>query len=240
MASVYWVFRLLKKCNLVISDNVKRVLKEIDECMDAGVGNSRSITLIGASKSQTIEKIREAYKAGLRHFGENYLQEAEEKIINLELNPTWHFIGAIQSRKAKKISQLFDWVHTVDSYKVAEKLNDSRPSSMNPLNICVQLNIDNEETKSGVSPDELESFIGELQYLNNLIVRGLMVIPMQRDDEYEQRKVFKKVKDIYYNLVNKGYDLDTLSMGMSSDFAAAIKEGATMIRVGTSIFGLRE
>ena len=101
MASVYWAFRLLKKCNLVISDNVKRVLKEIDECMDAGVGNSRSITLIGASKSQTIEKIREAYKAGLRHFGENYLQEAEEKIINLELNPTWHFIGAIQSRKAK-------------------------------------------------------------------------------------------------------------------------------------------
>ena len=176
----------------------------------------------------------------MRHFGENYLQEAEEKIINLELNPTWHFIGAIQSRKAKKISQLFDWVHTVDSYKVAEKLNDSRPSSMNPLNICVQLNIDNEETKSGVSPDELESFIGELQYLDNLIVRGLMVIPMQRDDEYEQRKVFKKVKDIYYNLVNKGYDLDTLSMGMSSDFAAAIKEGATMIRVGTSIFGLRE
>mgnify|MGYP005672157961 FL=1 len=111
---------------------------------------------------------------------------------------------------------------------------------MNPLNICVQLNVDNEETKSGVSPDELESFIGELKCLNNLIVRGLMVIPMQRDDEYEQRKVFKKVKDIYYNLVNKGYDLDTLSMGMSSDYPAAIKEGATMIRVGTSIFGLRE
>ena len=239
MVSGFWVLLLLIKCNFVISDNIKKIYKDIEKCSKISNKNSEGVILIGASKAQSIEKIKEAFDGGVKHFGENYLQEAEEKIKSLQIKPTWHFIGSIQSRKAKRISEIFDWVHTVDSYKIAKKLSDSRPATMKPLNVCIQLNIDNEETKSGTSVEDLEKIILELQNLDNLNIRGLMVIPKQRDSIHEQRLVFKKVKDIHLDLITKGYHLDSISMGMSSDYGVAIEEGATMIRVGTGIFGMR-
>ena len=151
----------------------------------------------------------------------------------------WHFIGSIQSRKAKRISELFDWVHTVDSLKVAKKLDTFRPIEKGPLNIFVQINIDNEETKSGLKINELEKFLYEVVKLKNLELKGLMAIPRPREKEVDQRQVFKQIRDELINLQNKGFKLDMLSMGMSSDYGAAIKEGATMIRIGTDLFGKR-
>ena len=228
------------KCNFVISDNIKKIYKEIERRLKISNREFEHVTLIGASKAQSIENIKEAFYGGVIHFGENYLQEAEDKIRSLEINATWHFIGRIQSRKAKRISEIFDWVHTVDSFRIAKKLNDSRPVSMKPLNVCIQLNIDNEKTKSGTSIDDLEKTIDELKDLDKLNIRGLMVIPKQRDSIEEQRKIFRVVNAIFSDLIKKGHQLDSISMGMSSDYGVAIEEGATMIRVGTGIFGLRK
>ena len=152
----------------------------------------------------------------------------------------WHFIGSIQSKKAKKIAEIFDWVHTVDSIKVAQKLNAARPISKGPLNVCLQLNIDNEKTKSGLNKIELEEFLDRTKNLENIKIRGLMVIPKPRKSLEEQKKIFRAVKEIYLSLNNKGSNFDSLSMGMTSDYAAAIQEGATMVRIGTGIFGPRK
>ena len=221
-------------------ENLKQIKISIQKyCKDAD-RDPEDVILIGASKSQSVDKINVAYEAGLNHFGENYLQEAENKIALTNKDITWHFIGAIQTRKAKKIAELFDWVHTVENIRVAERLNSARPADKPPLNVCIQLNIDEEDTKSGIKKEELENLITSLSHLENLVVRGLMVIPRPRETEIEQRKIFEEVTKIYKSLNQKGMNLDTLSMGMSSDFGSAIKEGATMIRIGTAIFGSRK
>ena len=231
---------LLKRCKVVISQNIDQInLDIVKNCELSGI-DPRNVTLIGASKSQSIEKIQEAHLAGLNHFGENYLQEAEEKIQILDERITWHFIGSLQSRKAKRISEIFDWVHTVDNIKVARKLNDCRPELKGPLNVCIQLNIDSEKTKSGLLEESLENLIEQTLELQKIKIRGLMVIPKPRETEEEQIKVFKKVSLINASLIEKGFEFDTLSMGMTTDYAAAIQEGATMIRVGTGIFGKRK
>ena len=231
---------LLKRCKVVISQNIDRInLDIVKNCELSGI-DPKNVTLIGASKSQSIEKIQEAHLAGLNHFGENYLQEAEEKIQILDERITWHFIGSLQSRKAKRISEIFDWVHTVDNIKVARKLNDCRPELKGPLNVCIQLNIDSEKTKSGLYEESLENLIEQTLELKKIKIRGLMVIPKPRETEEEQIKVFKKVSLINASLIEKGFEFDTLSMGMTTDYAAAIQEGATMIRVGTGIFGKRK
>ena len=152
----------------------------------------------------------------------------------------WHYIGSIQSRKAKRIAEIFDWVHTVDRVKVPMKLNNARPKSRGFLNVCLQLNIDNEENKSGLDLKEIDCFIEQIKALQNLKIRGLMVIPRPREALEEQKEIFGIVKNIFSTLNEKGNNFDTLSMGMSSDYAAAIQEGATMIRVGTGIFGQRK
>ena len=221
------------------SENIQKIILDIKENCNLSKRSVEDVTLIGASKSQTIEKIIIAYEEGIKNFGENYLQEAEEKISKLDQDIIWHFIGSIQSRKAKRIAEMFDWVHTIDSFKVAEKLNSSRPKSKGALNACLQLNIDDEESKSGLKIENLEEIIQKIKALENLKIRGLMVIPKPRDSEEEQRKVFRKVKEIYDSLIRQGHNFDTLSMGMTSDYGVAIQEGATMIRIGTGIFGPR-
>ena len=221
------------------SENIQKIILDIKENCNLSKRSVEDVILIGASKSQTIEKIIVAYEEGIKNFGENYLQEAEEKISKLDQDIIWHFIGSIQSRKAKRIAEIFDWVHTIDSFKVAEKLNSSRPKSKGALNACLQLNIDDEESKSGLKIENLEEIIQKIEALENLKIRGLMVIPQPRDSEEEQRKVFRKVKEIYDSLIRQGHNFDTLSMGMTSDYGVAIQEGATMIRIGTGIFGPR-
>lgn len=221
------------------SENIQKIILDIKENCNLSKRSVEDVILIGASKSQTIEKIIVAYEEGIKNFGENYLQEAEEKISKLDQDIIWHFIGSIQSRKAKRIAEIFDWVHTIDSFKVAEKLNSSRPKSKGALNACLQLNIDDEESKSGLKIENLEEIIQKIGALENLKIRGLMVIPKPRDSEEEQREVFRKVKEIYDSLVRQGHNFDTLSMGMTSDYGVAIQEGATMIRIGTGIFGPR-
>ena len=221
------------------SENIQKIILDIKENCNLSKRSVEDVILIGASKSQTIEKIIVAYEEGIKNFGENYLQEAEEKISKLDQDIIWHFIGSIQSRKAKRIAEMFDWVHTIDSFKVAEKLNSSRPKSKGALNACLQLNIDDEESKSGLKIENLEEIIQKIEALENLKIRGLMVIPKPRDSEEEQRQVFRKVKEIYDSLIRQGHNFDTLSMGMTSDYGVAIQEGATMIRIGTGIFGPR-
>ena len=221
------------------SENIQKIILDIKENCNLSKRSVEDVTLIGASKSQTIEKIIVAYEEGIKNFGENYLQEAEEKISKLDQDIIWHFIGSIQSRKAKRIAEMFDWVHTIDSFKVAEKLNSSRPKSKGALNACLQLNIDDEESKSGLKIENLEEIIQKIEALENLKIRGLMVIPKPRDSKEEQRQVFRKVKEIYDSLIRQGHNFDTLSMGMTSDYGVAIQEGATMIRIGTGIFGPR-
>ena len=195
---------------------------------------------MGASKSQTIEDIEKAYENGISHFGENYLQEAESKIKKIRKNIIWHFIGSIQTRKTKKIASLFDWVHTVDSLKIAERLNEARPSFKGPLNVCLQVNIDNEETKSGVLKEEIDDFLTTLITLKNIKTRGLMIIPKPRQTAKEQSEIFLDLKLKLNSLKSKFPELDTLSMGMSSDYLVAIQEGATIVRIGTGIFGARK
>ena len=195
---------------------------------------------MGASKSHTVEQIEQAYDNGIFHFGENYLQEAETKINKIDKNIVWHFIGSIQTRKTKKIARLFDWVHTVDSLKIAEKLNEARPSSRGPLNICLQVNIDNEETKSGILKEEIDDFLTNLTTLKNIKTRGLMIIPKPRDAVEEQSEIFSDLRLKLDSLKSKFPELDTLSMGMSSDYLVAIQEGATILRIGTGIFGARK
>ena len=221
------------------SENIQKIILDIKENCNLSKRSFEDVVLIGASKSQTIEKIIVAYEEGIKNFGENYLQEAEEKISKLDQDIIWHFIGSIQSRKAKRIAEIFDWVHTIDSFKVAEKLNSSRPKSKGALNACLQLNIDDEESKSGLKIENLEEIIQKIEALENLKIRGLMVIPKPRVSKEEQRKVFRKVKGIYDSLIRQGHNFDTLSMGMTSDYGVAIQEGATMIRIGTGIFGPR-
>jgi len=195
---------------------------------------------MGASKSQTVEQIEQAFDNGIFHFGENYLQEAETKISEIDKNIVWHFIGSIQTRKTKKIARLFDWVHTVDSLKIAEKLNEARPSSRGPLNICLQVNIDNEETKSGILKEEIDDFLTNLTTLKNIKTRGLMIIPKPRDAVEEQSEIFSDLRLKLDSLKSRFPELDTLSMGMSSDYLVAIHEGATILRIGTGIFGARK
>ncbi len=224
----------------MLSENIKLIKNDINQACKNACRNPEEIILMGASKSQTVGQIEQAYEKGVFHFGENYLQEAEPKISKIEKNIIWHFIGSIQTKKTKKIAHLFDWVHTVDSLKIAEKLNDARPSSRGPINICLQVNIDNEETKSGILKEEIDDFLTSLTSLKNIKTRGLMIIPKPRHTAEEQSEVFSDLKLKLDSLKSKFPELDTLSMGMSSDYLVAIQEGATILRIGTGIFGARK
>lgn len=202
-----------------------------------------SPTLIAVSKSQPAEAIEALIPFGQRDFGENYLQEAQAKIALLAprySNLTWHFIGHIQRNKTRTIAQLFDWVHTLDRFEIAERLNHQRPLEKVPLNVCIQLNLDQEPQKSGVHPEALLKLATQILTLPRLKLRGLMTIPKPRDSFEAQRMVFAEARSHFERLKQEGLPLDTLSMGMSQDFKAALLEGSTCLRIGTRIFGARE
>ena len=199
-----------------------------------------SVCVLGASKTNPPEAIRRAFEAGITHFGENYLQEAIPKIDALkDLKITWHFIGAIQSRKAKDIAKYFDWVQTVDRESVAQKLNEAAAMLNKTLQVCIQLNIDNEPQKAGVTPQDLLPLADIIEKLPHLTLRGLMVIPKPKGTEAESQNCFSVVKTHFDTLAAQHPSCDTLSMGMSKDYRLAIAQGSTMVRLGTHIFGAR-
>jgi len=198
------------------------------------------IRLIAASKTFDAAAVREAHAVGQVDFGENYVQEALDKMGELgDLPLVWHFIGPIQSNKTRAIAERFDWVHSVDRLKTAERLSAQRPQSLPPLEICLEVNISGEASKGGVSGEDLPALAQAVSHLPRLRLRGLMAIPAPSSDPLEQRAAFAAVRRLYEALRASGYSLDTLSMGMSGDLEAAIVEGATMVRVGTAIFGER-
>lgn len=199
------------------------------------------VHLLAVSKTFPAEAVREAFQGGQCAFGENYLQEALDKIALLnDLPLEWHFIGPIQSNKTRPIAEHFAWVHSVDRLKVAQRLSEQRPATMPPLNICLQVNVSGEESKSGVAMNEAAQLAQEVSQLPHLKLRGLMSIPAPASVESEQRGAFAKMRVLLAQLNEQGLSLDTLSMGMSHDFPAAIKEGSTIVRIGTAIFGTRD
>jgi pyridoxal phosphate enzyme (YggS family) len=198
---------------------------------------ANSVNLLAVSKKQPIEKMLAAYEAGQKSFGESYLQEALIKMSALsQQNIEWHFIGPLQSNKTRKIAEHFSWVHSVDSSKKAIRLNEQRPAHLPPLNICIEVNINNEITKSGVDLKEVLTLARTCLQLPQLKLRGLMAIPAEFKDITTQRREFHKLQELSENLNKEGITLDTLSMGMSNDFEAAIAEGATIVRIGTLLF----
>jgi len=200
-----------------------------------------SVQLLTVSKTHAAEKIMEACQAGQKHFGENYVQEALEKISTLNAyNLTWHFIGPVQSNKTRAIAENFHWVHSVDRLKIAQRLSDQRPKSLPPLNILLQVNISHEDSKAGVSLDELDTLARSCNELDNIVLSGLMAIPSPVKEFEQQRGSFHALREARDHLINQGIvSCQHLSMGMSNDFEAAIAEGATIIRIGTDIFGER-
>jgi pyridoxal phosphate enzyme (YggS family) len=201
----------------------------------------KPVRLLAVSKTRPAEDVAVLYKAGQRDFGENYLQDALEKQRALaHLDIVWHFIGPIQSNKTRDIARYFSWVHSVDRLKIVKRLSEQRPITMPPLNICLQVNVDEEETKAGLRLEELSDIVRPILALENIKLRGLMAIPKADKTVVEQRKSFKKVRNALAE-INQRFDLtlDTLSMGMSGDLASAIAEGSTMVRVGAAIFGVR-
>ncbi len=223
-----------------IAENISAVREEIGK---AALGCGRpvaSVALLAVSKTQGPEKVREAYAAGQRDFGENYVQEALSKISALPLpGLCWHFIGPIQSNKTREIAEHFQWVHSVDRLKIAQRLSAQRPATLGPLNLCIQVNISGEDSKSGVTLAEVADLCDAINGLDNICLRGLMAIPAPCDDTAQQRLTFRPLAQLLQRLAVKYPQMDTLSIGMSGDYAAAIAEGSTIVRIGSAIFGAR-
>ncbi len=230
--------------NTDIPTSLANVQSLIEESAHRAGRKPQSIQLLAVTKKKPLADIEAAWHAGQRAFGENYVDEALEKIQTWQaLHPDWpaqwHFIGSIQSRKAAAIATHFDWAHSVDRLKVAQKLSTNRPSDLPPLSVCLQINLDGEASKSGIPAEDAEALANQVAELPNLSLRGLMSIPAPRTGLEAQRAVFKELADLLSTLKSTHPKLDTLSMGMSADMDAAIAEGATVVRVGTAIFGAR-
>lgn len=225
----------------LVAENIKLTTQRIRDLEKRYARPPGAVQIMAVSKQQPAEKIRQAHEAGLRHFGENYLQEALSKKQALEgLDCQWHFIGPIQSNKTRGIAEHFDWVHSVDRERIARRLSDQRPHNLPALNICVQVNISGESSKSGVAPAQSEALCQAISELPGLTLRGLMSIPAPVADFQAQRDTFRKLAQLFAQLKARYSDFDTLSMGMSADYEAAIAEGATLVRLGTVLFGPRQ
>ncbi|MFJ5236204.1 YggS family pyridoxal phosphate-dependent enzyme [Pseudomonas neuropathica] len=221
-----------------IADNIQLVSSRIQAAVTAANRAENSVQLLAVSKTKPAQALREAYAAGLRDFGENYLQEALGKQLELaDLPLIWHFIGPIQSNKTRAIAEHFDWVHSVDRLKIAQRLSEQRPAELPPLNICIQVNVSGEASKSGCTPADLPALAAAINALPRLKLRGLMAIPEPTDDRAEQDAAFAAVQKLQASL---DLPLDTLSMGMSHDLESAIAQGATWVRIGTALFGARD
>ncbi len=224
-----------------VTENFRKIQDLLAKAaVDAG-RSADQIRLLAVSKKKPVEAIVEAPAAGQRDFGENFVQEGVEKIAAVDKDDAiWHFIGHLQSNKTKDVAQHFQWVHTVDRLKIARRLSQQRPEDMPDLNVCIEVNIDAEANKSGVPADEVAHLAVAVADLPRLRLRGLMCLPAIRRDFAEQLQPFARLRALLESLNESGMQLDTLSMGMTADYAAAIQEGATIIRIGTAIFGARE
>jgi len=200
----------------------------------------QTVKLLAVTKKQPLDKILAAASLGQRDFGENTVQEGLDKILaTAESGLTWHFIGHLQSNKTRAVAENFDWVHSIDKLKVAKRLSQQRPTALPPLNVCLQVNIDEEPGKSGISIDETPELAAACMELSQIRLRGLMCLPRIRTEFEDQRRPFARLRQLAGTLRDMGIDTDTLSMGMSADFRAAIFEGATIVRIGTALFGER-
>ena len=225
---------------IAIDKNIAAVNARIQRSCDENSRDRNTVALLAVSKKQPVAAIRQAVAAGVADFGENYLQEAEAKITELrEMSLIWHYIGAIQSNKTRAIAKLFDWVHSVDRLSIAQRLNDQRPESMPPLNICLQINIDQESSKAGFSQMQIPAVLAAVSALPRLRLRGLMAIPAADAGPDLRRASFNRMHQLFDGMRREYPQVDTLSMGMSADLELAIAEGATLLRVGTDIFGPR-
>ena len=223
-----------------IASNLQAVRDAISAAAAEAGRHENEIKLLAVSKTFAPDRLREAYSAGQTSFAESYLQEALDKIAALQdLNIDWHFIGPVQSNKTRAIAENFAWVHSVDRLKIAERLSAQRPARLPDLQLCLQVNISLEASKSGVCPDQVSGLAHAIAALPGLKLRGLMAVPAPADDVAEQRRSFAQLRKLRDELNLQGLQLDTLSMGMSHDFAAAIAKGATIVRIGTAIFGDR-
>ncbi|MBP5115237.1 YggS family pyridoxal phosphate-dependent enzyme [Pseudomonas protegens] len=225
-----------------IADNIAQVAERIRNACQAVQRDPHSVQLLAVSKTKPAAALREAHAAGLRDFGENYLQEAlgkQQELADLPLS--WHFIGPIQSNKTRAIAEHFDWVHSVDRLKIAQRLSEQRPAELPPLNICIQVNVSGEASKSGCAPADLPALASAIGALPRLQLRGLMAIPEPTEDRAAQNAAFAAVQRLNNDLRDSlKLPLDTLSMGMSHDLEAAIAQGATWVRIGTALFGARD
>ncbi|MBW9105628.1 YggS family pyridoxal phosphate-dependent enzyme [Paraburkholderia phenoliruptrix] len=223
--------------------NLEAVQQRIATAAHVAGRDARSIALLAVSKTFPAEDVRAAHAAGQRAFGENYVQEALTKIEalgDLRASLEWHFIGPLQSNKTRPVAEHFDWVHSVDRLKIAQRLSEQRPEHLPPLNVCLQVNISGEASKSGVSAEDALQVAKEIAALPRLRLRGLMAIPEPAGNIDQQRVPHRRLRELFERLRDEGLPLDTLSMGMSSDLEAAVLEGATIVRVGTAIFGARD
>lgn len=223
-----------------LPENLQRVRERIAAAAAKASRDVSSITLLGASKAQPTEAIRTAAALGVRDFGENYLQEALEKIQSLrEVGPVWHFIGQVQANKTRVLAEQFAWVHGVDRLRIAERLSAQRPPHLTPLNVCIQVNIGDEASKAGAAPADVPALAASMAKLPQLALRGLMCLPPAESAPERQRHWFALMRELLAKLNRDGLSLDTLSMGMSDDLEAAILEGSTIVRIGTALFGAR-
>ncbi len=223
-----------------IEKNLNRISAQIKQAAEACNRDPDSVLLLAVSKRKPASDIRLAFELGQKHFGENYLQEAQQKMADLQdLDICWHFIGAIQSNKTRNIAEAFDWAHCIDRVKIARRLSEQRPADMPPLNVCIQVNVDHEDSKAGIELDAVPEMAAAIHQLPGIRLRGLMTIPAPRESFDEQRPAFAQLARLQTALQQQGIDCDTLSMGMTQDMDAAIAEGATLVRIGTAIFGER-
>ncbi|MGD8379494.1 MAG: YggS family pyridoxal phosphate-dependent enzyme [Gammaproteobacteria bacterium] len=224
-----------------ITENLARVRQRIRQAAESAGRDPAGIRLLAVSKTRPAAEIRAAMAAGQYAFGENYLQDAEPKIRELsDCGAEWHFIGALQSNKTRRVAELFDWVETLDRAKLAHRLNEQRPDGRPALNVLIQVRLSDEQTKAGgIEPGAVADLAAEIARMPRLRLRGLMGLPEPSEHLAAQRRPFARLHDLYRALQDDGFDLDTLSMGMSGDLEAAILEGATQVRIGTAIFGPR-
>ncbi len=223
-----------------IADKLQAVSRRIANAAEAAGRPAESVRLLAVSKTKPLAEVLAAAAAGQQAFGENYVQEGVAKAVaTAELGLEWHFIGPLQSNKSRAVAEHFSWMHTVDRLRIAERLSEQRPAHLPALQVCVQVNISDEDSKSGCAPDAAAALCHAVARLPRLQLRGLMSIPAATDDVAQQRAAFARLRQIFDQLRQDGLALDTLSMGMSHDLEAAIAEGATLVRIGTAIFGER-
>ena len=224
-----------------VSDKLQHVRKRIELAAESVGRPADAVKLLAVSKTMPAQAVREAYAAGQLAFGENYIQEAVDKMAALsDLTLEWHCIGPIQSNKTQAVASNFDWVHSIDRLKIAERLSAQRPAHLPPLQVCLQVNIDGGANKSGVAPQDLLALAQAVKKLPHLQLRGLMTIPEPAETDAAMRAVHRQTKELFDSLNAAGLSLDTLSMGMTADLEAAIAEGSNCVRVGTAIFGSRQ